>query len=473
MTLRARFVDSISTTPTVRLDLTVAPWRLQKTSRFDPPAVKRSRASTLLTDGAVYPASAYDDRVLELHLLMEEASTDAAATAVQDLARELDRPDGDIFEYRLPGQTNSVFFHTVRLAMESVEIVTDGRDQLITAPVIAEPFGYGLPEDLGNITVNNDPAAATNPTHFDVTGVKGDVEAPMRIRRPVTGAGSLAPGTRVLFATRRRGTIANVPYLLQAESMTQGTDTTTQPNDFAMSGAGNNFSRCTFATVATMDVRLTANEHPATPTVDAQGTYRIFGRFRTSASGIRVQIRFGGTTDPVQAAAVTQLREVEIPNTNSAEQVHDLGLLQIPAGVAARRNGPSGESLSFEGVRIELWAARDSGASDLDIDYFILVPADDRLALTDETGDWTTSADSAIVYDSFADLFYVHRSTDDAIVNNGVGVLLGSLPMLRPGGTNRIYFVDNLAPNVNGVTTTEGLELSYWPRYLSIRPAST
>lgn len=160
--LVARFVDSIDPARTVRLDLNDGTvWRLLATSRFDPPPAKRARVSTLLADGAHYPESAYDDRVLELRLLLQGSSGEEVAGQVQLLARELDRVDGNIFEYQPDGLTHPVFFRTRRLGLDVAHMPADVDRLDVEVNVPAEQFGFGLSVTLPAVTVYNDPTERT------------------------------------------------------------------------------------------------------------------------------------------------------------------------------------------------------------------------------------------------------------------------------------------------------------------------
>lgn len=459
--LIARFVDQISATRQIRVDINDGrTWRLQADSRFDPPRAKRARASTLLTDGAVYPASAYDDRVLDLSLLLETDSADQAGEQIQRLVRELDRPDGNVLEYQLPGASDPVFFRTIRLAVESIDMPTDGTQHWLRVPVIAEPFGYGLKETVSPVTVNNDPAAAANGMFLDVSGVKGDVETPAKINVPAA-----LNGSQSVFAIRRRGTVANVPFVLQAESMSQSTDTSIQSNDSVMSGAGSNYSRTTFATVTAMSDRLTITAHPAAASVDARGRYRVFGRFRHSVSGdtIKVQMFYGPTL--VSAGIVT------LPNTTALVFV-DLGLIEIPAGMDPVFDGSSGTELAPVGIRLSVAAERASGSGNLDHDVFLLVPAGPehygRLAIVN----WGSVAPPTdLVWDGprRGDLYGTDSSGN--LVSLGAPYYVGGPMMLSPGVTNRVYFIRNVTPGVStDKTQTTSVALSYWPRYLGPPP---
>lgn len=463
-----RFVDQISATPAIRLelnDLTV--WRLHVDgTEFPPPPLRRAVASTLLADGAQIPASAYDLRTVRLVLSVAGATADAVAASLQTLFRELDRPV-NILSWQQE-TTNPVFFRTFRTAADKVQDLgfTDGRRKLLAVDVLAEPFALGLPETLAQVTVSGDPAAATNPMYWDVSGIKGDVAAPTRI---YTTTGAFLNET-VIVAMRRRGDPAEVPFLLQAEAMDQGTDTTTQANDAAMSGSGNNYSRCTFAT-ATLATRLDKDNWPVTPSVGARGTYRVYGRFRKSVSGdtIKVNLRLGNIGGGVP---VYTMAAVTLPSGTTAKMV-DLGMIRIPVGSDPVNDGPSGTPLKAVGPWVELQAERTAGTGNLDIDYLLFIPADDRLAVLKFGND---SVPNRYVLDSFNDLAYpaLLSGSEMRVDGSADSFTLGDLPTVAPGVTNRIYLIRAVdSPTGSPVSLTTDLVLTYWPAYLHIRPAST
>ena len=93
------FVDSVAASPTIRLSVhsgPAGPWTLREGSRFDPPPLRRATPQSLLTDGAVPTSAAYDNRVISLRVQLHTRGTqmvvDPAATQLQLLMRELDRP---------------------------------------------------------------------------------------------------------------------------------------------------------------------------------------------------------------------------------------------------------------------------------------------------------------------------------------------------------------------------------------------
>jgi hypothetical protein len=171
-----QFVDGISSTPSVRLDLALAPWNVRDTTEFTPPELRRSVVSTQLADGDRYPAAAYGNRVITLVVQILGTTDDATASALQRLMRELDRPS-NILRYR-PGTSQPVFFRTFRCGPSDVQ--WDPVEKAVTAHIPADSFGYGLRETLPTVIVSNDmvdqlPANAnpyfeTNAANWTATG---------------------------------------------------------------------------------------------------------------------------------------------------------------------------------------------------------------------------------------------------------------------------------------------------------------
>jgi hypothetical protein len=326
----------------------------------------------------------------------------------------------------------------------------------------AEYAGYGLLETpVSGVTVSTDPAAGSNGCFVDVTGVKGDVETPAYIRWPAAGV-TLA--RRTMFAVRRRGTPSSAPFLFQAEALTQGTDTTTQANDANFSGSGNNYSRCTFTT-ATMQTRLSTTAI-GTSGVNLRGRYRVFMRYRKNSpttDPINLQLRWGD-------AASSALIDNDVYATRSTGLIvaADLGEVSIPAGFDPVTD-PSGVELPVSNAfQFQLRAERTSGTSTIDFDFLVFVPADDRLAILE----WQKSSDDYIL--DARDNSAHARDGSDNVLSIKAPPLVGGLPMLSPNQTNRIYMFRVINDLQSwSLTTTAGVSVSYWPRYLTVRPAST
>lgn len=469
-----QFVDSITASPTVRLDLNSAAsgWMIDHEAGIDisPPTLNYAVASTMLADGEHIAGSSFQNRVLKLPIkLVYTATTDAAATAIQNLGRELNRPM-NIVKLQLQGATSPVFFRTFRSSytLSMLRLLLTEHTK-VTLELPTEYAGLGLLETpVSAVTVSTDPAAATNPCFVDVSGVKGDVEAPAIIRWP---SSAIADDQETVFATRRRGTPSAAPFLFQAEAMTQGTDTTTQPNDVNFSGSGNNYSRCTFAT-ATMQMRLQITDL-GTPSVDLRGTYRVFLRYRKNTSGdaINLQLRWGDTV-----GFLSVNNDVFVtPNTNQITTA-DLGLISIPIGVDPVYDSTGAELVVSDSFLLKVQAERTSGTGTIDFDFLLLVPAgpepESRFGIvhwndasSSPTDHWILDADGTIPH---------ARDASGQIISAGSPAITSGFTFLSPNQTNRIYMLRSTrAGDTWTLTTVSPVSVSYHPRYLSVRPAST
>lgn len=464
MSHTVKFVDSIASSPTTRLDLSDgSTWQtVADGTEFPPPPLRRAAVSTLLADGARIPAAAYDNRVLRLNLNLMANSADGQATEIQKLARELNRPN-NILRWAPDSMTNPVFFRTLRSDISHVvETLPTLRNAVVE--VLAEPFAYGLKQTLSPVTVNNDPANGSNGLFWDVSGVLGDVETPA-VFKFVAGDVFDSTKRQSLLAVRRRGTPSSMPFLVQAESCTtNGADTTVQTTDATMSGATNNYTRTTFATTATLSKRLTF----PTPSdsVDLRGTYRVYARYRHSVSGdsISVQLKWNNGLNANDA--------VTLPSGTLTRFV-DLGLMSFPAQPDPIYDGYSNVEQVVSGVNAEFWAGRNSGSGNLDIDYFLYAPADDQVCLVKWAS--TNTANYSAILDGVNEMAYLLDDTN-SVVNLGSNELVGGFPLLSPAQTNRIVFVRDIgstAGATDAVTGTSSITLSYWPRYLYVRPAAT
>lgn len=457
-----QFVDSIVASPTVRLDLCNGVWILQPNSDLSPPGLRRATASTLLADGQAIPAAAYDNRVLRLVLRLDDgpvAAADTAAGHLQRLARELDRPT-NILKWQ-PGTSNPVHFRTLRAEFDA--IYWDPVQKTATVAIPAEPFGYGLPQTVTPITVSNDPAAGSNGCFFDVTGVMGDVDTPLILKRPVTNVGEQS-----LFAVRRRGTPSNMPFVLQAESMTQVVDTAIAA-DGTMSGG--NRSRITFATNTTLVERLRMSTFPASSSVDARGAFRVFMRCRKNGNTSTVQVKahYGSSSfNTAQHAGDT------LTITGTAVQWVEVHNVTIPVGADPVRS-LSGVEIPAEGICLILQASRTGGSDTLDIDCFLFLPADDRLAIVAWTPDGSAGTADRLILDGDRDVIYGIINATGEVASIGSTYYVGGLPMLSPGVTNRVFHLNEVTPQTAETTwpTTWSFEPFYIPRYLYVAPVGS
>jgi hypothetical protein len=304
---------------------------------------------------------------------------------------------------------------------------------------------------------------------FDATAIKGDVASPLvlTIQDPELLVGT--PPTinpKTVLAIRRVGTPANTPFLIQAESATLGTDASLPGNDTAMSGVGSNYVSVSFATAGGVWASRFVKLHPASASVDARGTYRVFARVRrsTAVGNIRVKIRADA------GGYYSDLGEV-LTALSTDRRLIDMGLLSLPFGPDPVADGYSETPIPVGGVSVQFWAQRDTGSSTLDIDYLLFVPADDRSTIVD----WTSGslgASDRLVIDGPRQVVY-SLGVFNEVRSAGPNALLGGFPAVSPGVTNRVYLLRTVDVDGDDRLASTTLTYAYWPRYLFVKPVLT
>jgi len=461
-----RFVSTITASPTVRLNLNDKTiWALLAESSFPPPPLKRSVTSSLLRDGEYVGASAYGNR--EIKLVLELLSTgDTAATQMQLLHRELDRP-GNLLQYTPDGVTNPVFFRTFRTSPDNVYF-NPLLSNNVEVTLLAEPFALGIREDIGSVTVNNNPVSA-NGMFINLTGIKGDVDTPLYIEYQDT----ISSFQRAGYALGVRTGASPYPVLYnQAETYTMVTDTSVVVD--APFSAGSK-ARCTFATIPGMFSRLQGNWPSLTDPAGAEnwGSFRVFARVAKTVSGdtILMQVSSGaGTANPA----------VTLKNQTTPQMV-DLGVLDSTAGLP-EVGGYGATSWRIEDqTNITIAAQRVSGTASLDIDYIVFVPADEMYCQWQTFSAGVTSTSLLGVVDGPNDAIYAGTVITggtpgrSAIATTSIA---GRLPRARPGD-NRLVIVETSRNDTSGVSqphtlgTAANFVCRYWPRYTSVRPLAS
>jgi hypothetical protein len=315
---------------------------------------------------------------------------------------------------------------------------------------------------------------------LDIPTVLGDVDTPLF----AVVAGTMAPNNAIArpissLSTRSRGNPTAAPFVIQAETATQQTaDISTQPNDVKMSGAGNNFSRCTFTSISSLATRLAWNNWPGVASTDMRGTYRAYVRIRPNATTdtFNFQLTFQTVTGGVSTDVVTS------PTNPAANPFYlDLGDVQIPPAFDPVTDGFSGVEIAPDLMTVLLAVGRNAGTGgSLDIDLVLLVPADERMLLVQ----WPHFSDATDwIIDGAHEGVYARGVSGNVRAQSDPVTLAGGFPYLSPGSANRVWFVRDVsygpgstqANNVgtDDVTATTSITPYYWPRYLYVRPAAT
>lgn len=228
---------------------------------------------------------------------------------------------------------------------------------------------------------------------------------------------------------------------------------------------GSNFVRTTFAT-NTLITRATVTVPTATSSEALKGRYRVFVKVRRSAATSAFTMRYhvpGGSD--VFGPQVSY--DVGLPNS---VWMMDLGIVEFPSpGPAPAGIGYSGLTAGHSQPTLEIQAKRDSGALPLDMDYVVLMPADERMCSFRQV-----SSMGYIVLDGPQDMTYgmaagtspFGAAVSDRIVDNNGGLVprIGGLPMLVPGAVNRWHVLRA----THDVTATSTWDVSYWPRWREV-----
>jgi hypothetical protein len=476
-----QFVDAISGSPTVRLDLNTLSGGLMLAGEPDlsPPNMRRVVASSMLIAGDRIPAAAFGNRTIRMNLQLIQSSADNAATKLQALARELMRPPlrpGDSSNtLRVMVGTTPMFFKTFPAPdMAHQLMMLNPQMGRTTIDIPCEPFGYGVKETQGPFTVTNDPAAASNGMFFDLTSPKGDVETPVDLQF-ANGSGFGATGRLYsALAIRRRGTPSGVPLVLQAEAMTVGTDTTVQANSALFSGSGSNWVRCTFTTATSGQRRVYTSTTFPTPSLDARGTYRVFARVRKTVAGdtITVRLQYGDVN-------ATKLGPLKVLPLNTGIQYVDLGNMQIPVGYDPITDRAGAEIIPT-GPYIDFYARRDAGSGSLDIDHLLFLPTDDRLEFIKWPTVQASATDTWMALGGAEPAAYCLNTSGQIRSTETIEIAGGPGLMINPNTTNRIFFARDVGTGTaaagggDSITATTVVTASYHPRYLyPLKPVST
>jgi hypothetical protein len=470
-----RFVDSIAASPTTLLDVNdEVLWRCRSFSA-PPPRLRRSSSSNVMRDGGVVSSSTYDMRTVTMRLDLLTTTQDANATELQKLARLLDKESGYLM-YQPTGATKPVFFRYFRSDISGIEdVIAQAAFRKPEIELPCDPFALGAREDMGPYTVNNDPAAGSNPCYFDVTGVKGDVPA------PVVWLNTSRSPARQYIAVRQHGTPSDLIYFRQAELADVLDTDTTNPGggpDADMSGStSNNFARTSFATDATMVRRLSLTMPSGGPTLVQQiamrGTYRVLVAVRRSSAVGGVNVAF----DPLMGLGLPAVAT----KFYTGRQIVDLGLITLGT---IDRVGHDSAHQPIDPAQVDIAASRTSGTSTLDWDFVLFMPADEAQCIADGMG--TASYDEML--DGITGLTqgviaagapFSGDAEFLATLPSNVGAT-GALPKIAPEQTNRIFYFEAGVLAGGGLDIpawTKGdsnaITLSYWPQYLYIRPSTS
>lgn len=468
--------DMASSSPAVLLDINSFAGGLMVGPGYnlDPPKYDRGFVGGPLRHGQRPTRSVAGNRTLVIPLELLRSSGDTAATALENLGRQL--AVDNILKVQLDNATNPVFFRTFANPDYAAQVRAGFlvRNSHLELQIEAEPFAYGPRVEVTGspFTVANDPAAGTNPCQFDITGILGDVPSPLLLVATSIGASGTPSGfvsKRVHVSTRRRGTPSGYSNLIQGEAMGLVTNAAVVA-DATMSGGSK--ARISFGTPAN-SLRL-QNVFPANnvSTIEARGEYRVYAKLAktVAADGVTVQLGYGSAS-----ASAIMNDAVTLPTTNTGPWLVDLGLVPVPVWADPVTMGFSGVQTKVILPFIGLWAARTGGTTNLDVDYLYFMPADEPTTVIAQF----PATDSVYAIDGTTDaggaVYSITAALDEVITTATAPQVVGGggFPEVVPGATNRVHVLRQVDPfgTVDALANTTTIRAYYWPRWRGfIRP---
>lgn len=418
--------------------------------------------------GATVPEATTRQITVPVHLF--GSTVDVVAARVQSLVKLTGQPW--VLRVRRSGSAVDGWIRCYPTIPQMDTDVTDDHGAGVVSGVITattEPYAYGARVDKASTVVATQDANTAGAFVLDVTGVGGDAPTPAFIRCSDTALIGAAHGT--LLAVRRSGTPANLTGLsTQAENGT-GTAgganvTATDPFVDATLSAGNGIR---FAYAAAYVPASGANYGRVvfTPTLtgaEAPGLYKLLVRARRSTAD---EFTFWP-----KLAGLYSLDSVLFPTGGTNTRMVDLGIVQLPAGQAQQLAAPTAAVIGAEppSIQVDVWKTTGTAASNLDLDYFLLVPCDEDAGIVYQSA--AAPASSYLTVDGYAQDAYL--TTGDPLVATSTGSssavrldYVGGVPRLYPGITNRLFVVTgfNSAGSPPALAQAPAFLVSHWPRY--------
>lgn len=475
-----QFVDTISASPDVLLDLHDRnPFFVGLGSSVSPPSLRRSAAQGL-GDGTIETGSSYEDRTIKLVLHFMRVDAETQASAIQTLARILDRSDGAWLKFQADGMDEPRFYRTKRADVEVIDDILGAYpERTINLELPAHPFGYGLPE-TGEFTITNDPTTGENPMMYAWGEILGDVAAPLHLTFPTPdGEHGIAVASQAAFD----GTVLTSPYWKSLTAATKnasppGGSTIVDTADTSMvTGAKRRITTASTAElIRPTSALLLEWDLPA-------GDYRVFVR----AAGVNVGMTFyfwnrppsTGSTLLVDEAVLTFMCDSDDPGTDWM----DMGVAAMPGGAPLSDPAFGLDSADPVPALWNLAVQVPGGSTTVDLDAIMLVPAGRPNTLTTHATAVfpTTFTDQVVTFDGVNNRRYaVGESVNAAGTTTVVAPLSvsGKLPRVVPGASNSLTFFATAA--IGGVldlsdskTLETVIEFKYFPPYVYERPALT
>ena len=479
-----QIVDSIATSPAVLLDFDDRDVFTVMGGSVSPPKLRRN-AATSTGDGSLNTESSYEDRVIKLQLNVWNKSAEIQSTAIQELARLLDRREGVWIRWLSEGKTLPVFFRTKRADLDVIDLVLSAspeRDLDLEIP--CEPFAYGLPE-TGSFTITNDPTTGTNKMLFSFGTIKGDAATPLHLTFPTaTAAHRIYVASQAAFD----GTTLTAPYY---KSLTAATKNASPPASVTITDTADALfvsgtKRVLNGAVGTgLDTLVipTASQVQTWDNLPA-GDYRVLVRGLTGAVTAPTQTTIAffnkaplnGTTYTIDEAALTRTWPYQL--SGAPQEWFDLGVAAMPGGApitdaAFALPGATGTALWNVGVY-------DNNFPNVHLDAIVLVPAGRPNTVTRQfiAAFPATYTSKAVTFDGITNRAFAVGTILSSSTAVAAEDVAGSMPIVVPNANNMLHFFAHVGvPDPSRLTDTKAtttlVTWKYHPRYIYDRPATT
>lgn len=359
------------------------------------------------------------------------------------------------------------------VSMENIQTTSTTKAEwwMLAVSLPCEPFSYGERTVLSAITINNDPAAGTNPCRAVLPAILGDAPAPLRIAMNPSNAAVLS-GFRHMFSVLSTNTTVPGPIVWQVggtDGWTAGTDTAASSADSASSGGTRRL--VSFATDATMATRLSGSAPASLPA----GKYKVLVRVARTDTSSTFAMRFGQSVAFSYRYGDTAVMDRAPSTANGHATWVDLGEFQHPFG----HNAPRGQEGFAATPDVAFQAQRLTGAGSMSVDAFLLVPVDSNDTIQSKTlfAEFNLfGIDVNGGYGVFdADEEAVWAFSQFGVAANGtVSESVGKFPTAIPGAVNTLHMLQQVnarrpffnADTPDLITASTVLTISYHPRYL-------
>ncbi len=370
-------------------------------------------------------------------------SWSVAAAAMQNVARHLLQPRNWLM-LSPSSPAKPMFLQTYRTQQEA--LAWDDADLGVwTLPVslAADAYLLGDRVDLASHTVAN--AVSGTDMVQSVSGVKGDAPTPAVIWTPDVDA---AEQVLIVGSTTQ-------PAVVEAESMTLAFGTSLVSADTTFSNSGG---------VVTSAGGNTTQVSAPLPSNVTGGTYQLWLRLKKSSTSSV----WSGSVSGITGFANDVLN---FPTLGTTEfQMVNMGTVEIPERQVGYADplAPALPTFTFS-------STRTSGTGTLSVDYFVFIPVDDETTTAVVTVPSVTPT-PPLVLDARQNQAYYAPSTGSPFIAAARASAIagftqdGALPSMVPGVTNYLTY---LRLGAVPLTKTSVLNVSYWPRYLHLRPDAT